>query len=77
MSNIFSFEHITTIIELLLFGWIVVQGEKIVFYEREVYLIKSNREKERLEWRQQKRNQTIKKASPGTTNPTSEPEKVL
>jgi hypothetical protein len=60
--------------ELLLFGWIVWQGEKIVYYEREVHRIQSDREKERAEWRQAKRKQAIKKAEPATTNQTSGPE---
>lgn len=68
-----NIDRLLMLLEVLLLIWVVVQGEYIKFYEREVYLIKSNREKERLEWRQQKRNQIVKKISL-PTNPISDPQ---
>lgn len=64
----FSFEHITTILELLLFIWIVVQGEKIIYYERGVHEIQSKREKERADWREAKRKQVIRKSDVAITD---------
>ena len=58
----FTFEHITTILELLLFGWIVYQGELIIYYEKGVHEIHSKREKESSDWREAKRKQVTKKA---------------
>jgi hypothetical protein len=58
----FTFERTTTIMELLLFVWIVVQGEKIIYYEKGVHKIQSKREKERADWREAKRKQVIKKS---------------
>jgi hypothetical protein len=55
------FDRWLSVIEILLLVWIVVQGEYIRYYEREVHRLHSYREKERLEWREKKRKQTIKK----------------
>lgn len=62
-----TFERITTILELILFAYIIVQGEYIRYYEREVHRIQSEREKERSEWRQAKRKQSAKKAESTST----------
>jgi len=56
------FDRALMIAEVLLLIWVVVQGEYIRFYEREVFRIQSDREKERAAWRQQKRQQSAKKA---------------
>ena len=70
------FERITTIIELILFGLIVVQGEYIRYYERGVHRIQSERETERRAWREQKRKQSSKKTeSTSTSTATSETSK--
>ena len=66
-----TFEHITTILELALFVLIVIQGEYIRYYEREVHRIQSQREKERATWREQKRKQTSKKADTSTSTQAS------
>lgn len=50
------------IAEVLLLIWVVVQGEYIRFYEREVFRIQSEREKERASWREAKRKQAVKKS---------------
>jgi hypothetical protein len=55
-------DRILTGLEILLLIRIVWQGELIVHFEREVYRIQSEREKERKEWREAKRRQAIKKS---------------
>ncbi len=59
------------VVEILLLVWVVVQGEYIRFYEREVHRIQSDREKERATWREQKRKQQGKKLEASTTSPVS------
>jgi hypothetical protein len=54
-------DRVLTAVEILLLVWIVVQGEFIRFYEREVYRMHFARDKERRDWREQKRKQVIKK----------------
>lgn len=56
------FDRVMSLLEVLLLIWVVVQGEYIRFYEKEVHRIQSEREKERSTWREQKRKQAIKKA---------------
>lgn len=57
-----TFDRILSLIEIVLFIVIVIQGEYIRFYEREVHRIQSEREKERRDWREAKRKQAVKKA---------------
>ena len=52
---------ILTAVDVVLLVALVVQGEYIRFYEREVHRIHSEREKERAAWREQKRKQGTKK----------------
>ena len=59
------------LIEVFLLLLVVVQGESIRFYERGVYRIHAEREKERREWREQKRKQAVKKSEASTTTPAS------
>lgn len=66
-----SFDQIMSLTEVLLLVWVVVQGEYIRYYEREVHRIQSEREKERSEWRAQKRKQATKKSEASTTTPAS------
>lgn len=56
------FDRVMSLLEVLLLIWVVVQGEYIRFYEKEVHRIQSDREKERSTWREQKRKQATKKA---------------
>ncbi len=56
-----TFDRVLSLIEIALFIVIVVQGEYIRFYEREVHRIQSEREKERRDWREAKRKQAAKK----------------
>lgn len=57
--------------EIILLVFVVIQGEYIRYYEREVHRIQSEREKERSLWREQKRKQATKKAEASTTTPAS------
>lgn len=57
--------------EIILLVFVVIQGEYIRYYEREVHRIQSEREKERSLWREQKRKQATKKAEALTTTPAS------
>lgn len=66
-----AFDRILMLIEILLFIVIVIQGEQIKFYERGVYRLYSDREKERREWRQAKQKQASKKSELIST-PTQE-----
>jgi len=66
-----SFGDALMLAEVLLLVWVVVQGEYIRYYEREVHRIQSEREKERSAWREQKRKQATKKAEASTTTPVS------
>lgn len=66
-----SFGDALMLAEVLLLVWVVVQGEYIRYYEREVHRIQSDREKERTQWREQKRKQATKKSEASTTTPVS------
>lgn len=55
-------DRILMIIEVVLLILVVIQGEYIRYYEREVHRIQSEREKERRDWRDAKRRQATKKA---------------
>jgi len=57
------------LVEIFLLVLVVIQGEFIRYYEREVHRIQSDREKERAIWREQKRKQVVKKAEASTTTP--------
>lgn len=65
------FDKIMEVLEVGLLVWVVVQGEYIRYYEREVHRIQSEREKERATWREQKRKQATKKAETSITIPAS------
>lgn len=54
-------DHILMGIEILLLVWVVYQGEIIVKCERGVYHLQKERETERAKWREQKRQQQLKK----------------
>ena len=65
------FDRILMILEILLLIWIVVQGEIIVRCERGVYRLQRERETERAKWREQKRQQLLKKESTQKTSESS------
>ena len=55
-------DTILMVIEVLLLIIVVIQGEAIRFYEKGVYLLHSERDKERREWRDAKKRQALKKS---------------
>jgi hypothetical protein len=55
-------DQILMVVEIALLVVVVIQGEFIRYYEREVHRIQSEREAERKAWREQKRKQVVKKA---------------
>jgi len=55
------FDTFLMIIEVLLLIGVVIQGEYIRFYEKGVYRLHSERDKERREWRDAKKRQALKK----------------
>lgn len=57
-----SADRVFQIIDVLMFAYLIVQGEFIRYYEREVHRIQSEREAERKLWREQKRKQATKKS---------------
>jgi hypothetical protein len=57
-----TFDHVIGVLEIGLLIGVVIQGEFIRYYEREVHRIQSDREKERRDWREAKRKQAVKKA---------------
>jgi hypothetical protein len=57
------FDRILMLLEIVLLIWIVWQGEIIVKCERGVYQLQKEREGERAKWREQKRQQLLKKDS--------------
>ena len=66
-----NLDRILQIIEVGLLIWITAQGEAIRFYEKGVYQLHSEREKERRDWREQKRKQQVKKSEAQWTNTES------
>lgn len=55
------FDRALMVLEIILLIWIVVQGEYVRFYEREVHRMTLDRFTERKLWREQKRQQQSKK----------------
>jgi hypothetical protein len=64
-----NFDRLLMVIEIFLLVIVVVQGEYVRYYEKEVHRIHSTREKERADWREQKRKQTTAKATKPSTPP--------
>ena len=58
------FDRILMIFEIVLLIWIVVQGEFVRFYEREVWRMNAERFDERKKWREQKRSQQLRRKRP-------------
>jgi hypothetical protein len=54
--------------ELLLLAWVVVQGEYVRYYEREVHRMTRDRFEERKKWRLEKQEQARKKSEPKTSD---------
>jgi hypothetical protein len=65
------FERILAVLDVVLLLWIVVQGEAIRFYERELFHMNKERFDERKKWREQKRLQLSKKETAQKTNESS------
>jgi len=65
------FDRIMAVLDVVLLLWIVVQGEAIRFYEREVFRMARDRFNERAKWREQKRLQQLKKETAQKTNESS------
>jgi len=59
------FDRILMVLEIILLIVIVWQGEIIVRCERGVYRLQKEREAERSKWREQKRQQQIRKDAAG------------
>ena len=57
--------------DFLVLVWIAVQGQVVWFYERETYKMARERYKERTRWREQKRQQLLKKESEQKTEGSS------
>lgn len=65
------FDRILMIFEIVLLIWIVVQGEFVRFYEREVWRMNAERFAERKQWREQKRQQLQKRETAPKTSDSS------
>jgi hypothetical protein len=57
------FDRLLMVLEILLLIWIVIQGEYVRFYEREVFRMNKDRYEERAKWRKEKQEQTRKKTA--------------
>jgi hypothetical protein len=66
-------DRVLMLIEIALLVRVVWQGEYIMYYEREVHRIQSEREKERSEWRASKRKQAEKKSMSIQTSDSVKP----
>lgn len=60
------FDHIMSVIDVLLLVLIVLQGEAIRYYEKEVWRMNAERFDERKKWRLEKQEQQRKKTAPKT-----------
>lgn len=60
-----SLDRVLGVLDVFLLVWLVIQGEYIRYYEREVHRIHSAREKERREWREAKRKQAVRRQEGG------------
>jgi len=71
------FDRVLAILDVILLIIIVAQGESIRYYERETFRMNRERFDERKKWREQKRQQVLKKDAEQKTNdskPISESE---
>lgn len=68
------FDRLLMIVEILLLIWVVVQGERVCFYEKEVWRMNADRFEERKQWRLEKKEQTRKKTAQkiSDSNPSME-----
>lgn len=62
------FERLSPVLDVLLLLWIVVQGQAVWYYERETFRMNRERFEERSKWREQKRQQLLKKEIGQKTN---------
>src|SRR5579864_1492490 len=65
------FDHIMSVLDVLLLVVIVAQGEYVRYYEREVHRMTRERFEERARWREQKRQQQLKKEAALKTSDSS------
>jgi hypothetical protein len=61
-------DHLLMVLEVLLLIWVVIQGEFVRFYEREVFRMNKDRYEERAKWRKEKQEQTRKKIAQKTSD---------
>jgi len=61
-------DRLLMILEILLLIWIVIQGEYVRFYEREVFRMNKERYEERAKWRREKQEQTRRKTAQKTSD---------
>lgn len=62
------FQDICFALEILLLVVVVIQGEYIRQYEKKTYELHAERQEERFRWREQKRQQTLRKIEPKTSD---------
>lgn len=70
-------DRLLMVLEILLLIWIVVQGEYVRFYEREVFRMNRDRYEERAKWRREKQEQMRKKTTPKTSGFSANTESLL
>ena len=58
------FDRILMLLEIILLGVVVWQGEWVRYYERRVFEMNAERFEERKQWRTQKKQQQLKKSVP-------------
>ena len=68
------FDRLMTVLELVLLGVIVWQGQVIIRCEQGVYRIQKEREDERRQWREAKRRQQERKEAAKNLPEVSSPE---
>jgi hypothetical protein len=66
------FDRIIAIVDVVLLFLIVIQGESIRWYEREVYRMNRERFDERKKWREAKQKSTLKKGAIGTNDTSND-----
>lgn len=70
-------DRLLMVLEILLLIWIVIQGEFVRFYEREVWRMNAERFEERKKWRLEKQEQQRKKNAAKTSDSSGNTESLL
>ena len=65
-------DRILFLVEIGLLIWIVIQGEYVRYYEREVHRMTRDRFEERKKWRLEKQEQTRKKSATKTNDSSTQ-----